>query len=349
MDSSGNRLTAISPDNHQPWLWFMHFFSMAFIVLAACMRAWMKWRQAALSDALLFTAHLLYIGYWLVLLFSLISALGKSENITSTLQESKAAKLVFASRILLVIILGATKVSTMFLIREIFTRDATKWWFRAIVGAATVQAAFGALLLSIECSPARILDAKNNDHCSGNGPRWIVFTVFEALLECLMVIPVAIIVMRLQTNLQKKIWAITVFVCRLVVWVPMWMHLAFYLRFLRSGRNNIDIVPTMITEELWVALALVLTSTPVLMRVAKKFTTSGITLSTSKAYGSRESSSNQKKTGFRPDDVTNSSQVDTHRMRNLNEGASIESRAESQVGILRQVDFQISSESKDLT
>jgi len=31
-----------------------------------------------------------------------------------------------------------------------------------------------------------------------------------------MVIPVGIIVMKLQTNLQKKIWAITVFVCRLV-------------------------------------------------------------------------------------------------------------------------------------
>jgi hypothetical protein len=46
--------------------------------------------------------------------------------------------------------------------------------------------------------------------------RWIVFTAVEAALECLMVIPVGVIVMRLQTNLPKKIWAITVFVCRLV-------------------------------------------------------------------------------------------------------------------------------------
>jgi hypothetical protein len=57
MDSSSNRLTAISADNHQPWLWFTHFFSMAFVAFAAGMRVWMKWRQAALSDALLFTAH----------------------------------------------------------------------------------------------------------------------------------------------------------------------------------------------------------------------------------------------------------------------------------------------------
>ena len=77
-----------------------------------------------------------------------MNSLGKSENATSALQENRAAKvsglhpieqavllslitmssqLVFASRILFVVNLGATKLSTIFLIREIFTRDATKW------------------------------------------------------------------------------------------------------------------------------------------------------------------------------------------------------------------------------
>lgn len=181
-----------------------------------------------------------------------------------------------------------------------------------------------------------------------------------------MVIPVGNIVMKLQTNLQRKMWAITVFVCRLVyalsvgllsgtikrtdndrIWIPIWMHLSLYIQFIRSGRNNIDIVPTMITEELWVALALVSASTPVLMRVAKKFTTSGMTLSTTMAYGSKGSSSHQRRTGFRPDDVTNTSLVNTHMLKSMNEGASIGSTAESHVGILRQVDFQVSSETKE--
>lgn len=43
-------------------------------------------------DAEISIEQLLYIGYWVVLLFSLISGLGKSDNITTTLQESKAAK-----------------------------------------------------------------------------------------------------------------------------------------------------------------------------------------------------------------------------------------------------------------
>jgi hypothetical protein len=57
MDSSGNRLTAISADNHQPWLWIIHLFTIAFVSFAAGMRLWMKWRQAALSDAILLVAH----------------------------------------------------------------------------------------------------------------------------------------------------------------------------------------------------------------------------------------------------------------------------------------------------
>lgn len=186
-----------------------------------------------------------------------------------------------------------------------------------------------------------------------------------------MVIPVAIVVMRLQTNLQRKLWAITVFVCRLVyvllssvpntikstdifrVWVPTWIHLSLYIKFIQRGRVNIDIVPTMVTEELWVALALVSASTPVLMRVAKKFTTFGMTLTTSMAYGSRgegnskDSSTGRRRTGFRPDDVTNTSHVDAHMLKTMNEGASIGSTAESQIGILRQVDFQVSSETKE--
>jgi hypothetical protein len=56
----------------------------------------------------------------------------------------------------------------MFLIREIFTRDATKWWFRAIVITTLAQAFAGSLLISVECPPSRILHGKLNDQCAGN-------------------------------------------------------------------------------------------------------------------------------------------------------------------------------------
>jgi hypothetical protein len=161
-------------------------------------------------------------------------------------------QLVFASRVLFVVVLSTSKVSTISLIQEIFTKDATKWWFRVIAVLSVTQAVAGSLMISVDCSPAETLEGKDHSTCPGNVrfhlfssrtdvcfdlpsspsinaprlrirltlfskvPRWIVFTVIEALLECSMVIPVTIIVMKLQTSLQRKLWAIAVFVCRLV-------------------------------------------------------------------------------------------------------------------------------------
>lgn len=77
-------------------------------------------------------------------------------------------QLVFGSRLLLVVILSITKISTISLIREIFTRSATKWWFRVIAAAAIVQALAGCLIISVNCSPTATLDGAANDRCPGN-------------------------------------------------------------------------------------------------------------------------------------------------------------------------------------
>jgi hypothetical protein len=69
---------------------------------------------------------------------------------------------------MLVVVLSTTQVSTMFLIREIFTKEATKWWFRVIVLMVVAQAIIGSLLISVGCSPAHILGGKDNDKCLGN-------------------------------------------------------------------------------------------------------------------------------------------------------------------------------------
>ncbi len=76
-------------------------------------------------------------------------------------------QLVFASRILFVVILGTSKISTISLIQEIFTKDATKWWFRVIAMLAVAQVVAGSLLISVGCSPAQTLEGKDNSKCPG--------------------------------------------------------------------------------------------------------------------------------------------------------------------------------------
>ena len=136
---------------------------------------------------------------------------------------------------------------------------------------------------------------------------------------------------------------------------------------MRHGRTNIDLVPTIVIEEFWVCLALVSASVPALMRIAKKFTTMGVHLGNStveqssgrsrrtREYNSQVASMkmrpvpNGSQNGnmvLRPDHGVNTISIDAANMKG--EGASIGSNAESHVGILRQVDFEVSSDRKGM-
>lgn len=159
------------------------------------------------------------------------------------------------------------------------------------------------------------------------------------------------------------------------IWVPAFLNLDFYIDFNRGGRTNIGIVPSIAMEQLWLTLALISASTPALMRIAKRFITSGVTLGTT--YGSSRSRSasrskeishalasltksrdrtepqtsnvdgniNGNRGGeLRPDQGINTISIDAAKKRG--EGASIGSTAESHVGILRKVDFDVSSETR---
>jgi hypothetical protein len=150
------------------------------------------------------------------------------------------------------------------------------------------------------------------------------------------------------------------------------MHLSFYLGFIHHGRNNIDIVVTVAMEELWITLALVSASIPALMRLAKRFITSGVTVGTTYASSRGGGASRTKEfthklatsdkhtssrftattsrvdpSGdivLRPDEGFGT--VNVEATKATGEGASISSNAESHIGILRQVEFDVSYEAK---
>lgn len=67
-----------------------------------------------------------------------------------------------------VFVLSLTKVSGLVLVQEIFTREATKWWFRVILIAAAAQAFIGSLLIAVKCSPKTLLSGPENDKCPGD-------------------------------------------------------------------------------------------------------------------------------------------------------------------------------------
>jgi hypothetical protein len=149
------------------------------------------------------------------------------------------------------------------------------------------------------------------------------------------------------------------------------MHVVFYTRFMLHSRDNIGIVPTVAMEMVWVTLALISASTPALMRIAKRFTTAGVTVrtgnETSKSGSRSKDITHQLETfnksrasaktsrvdpsenmdtsdnpNFRPDQGFYSISIDATKKEA--EGGSIGSNAESHVGILKHVDFEVSYE-----
>lgn len=89
---------------------------------------------------------------------------------TELLTSSDNLKFVFASRVLLCIVLCLVKVSNALLVLEIFTKsmNGMMLWFYIIVGATLAQALIGPLILSAGCSPTQVLAADPHALCSSN-------------------------------------------------------------------------------------------------------------------------------------------------------------------------------------
>jgi hypothetical protein len=58
---SGNRLTGTTSDNHQPWLWFSHFFFLFCVASAGGLRFWIKQKYYGMSDVVSLVAHVRYL------------------------------------------------------------------------------------------------------------------------------------------------------------------------------------------------------------------------------------------------------------------------------------------------
>nr|KMM70265.1 hypothetical protein CPAG_06577 [Coccidioides posadasii RMSCC 3488] len=297
-----DRLSSLSADNHQPWLWVTHMFSLAFVTLTALIRTRIKRRHYGIEDAILLVSHF-----------------------------------VFGSRILLALILCTVQISNILLVYNIFTKSVEPSRISLYV------------LLGVTLAQGFIV-------------RWIIFTTFETVLECAPIIRVMTQVTCLQVSRKTKIFVVAAFSSRLVVLIPAWVHVACYDRFLKKGRSNIGIVSTIITEELWASIALFSASIPVLMRVAKQFTVSrevGDRIIRDSRY---VGSSRSKKTLDHNIEMTpTSSQGNWQPLRNKTEPylhednynaailskkkttGSINSASESQVGILREVQVEVSS------
>jgi len=251
------------------------------------------------------------------------------------------------------------KASTISLIQTVFTRNfksITVWYWVVIAGSLS-EALLATAVISAGCSSSSLLEVPNNNTCPNNIARWVIVTTIESIFELILVIPVAMTVWNIQFGIQTKIVVTVAFLCRLIVWIPIFLHAALYIDFIRTATSSIQIVPTMVSEELWAAFSIVSASIPLIMSDVRKFSTSGMSLGTA----SLNNSSNRSKTeeGKQPtppshDYELNEAEADIALRPAHDRGAYSSSvlangitrhisTSESKQGILRKVSFESSS------
>jgi hypothetical protein len=84
------------------------------------------------------------------------------------LANDQLQQLVFASRVVFVVTADLGKLSTILLVQEIFTKDATKLWLQVLIALTVCQALVGSLVISVNCSPSQTLEGKGNTGCPGS-------------------------------------------------------------------------------------------------------------------------------------------------------------------------------------
>ena len=90
--------------------------------------------------------------YWIVTLLALLSKIGKSENVTSSLERAKASKVLNPISFLDALIVEWRPSTTV------------PVWFRTVLAATVCEAILGSVLISAGCSSSGLLDAPYQKH-----------------------------------------------------------------------------------------------------------------------------------------------------------------------------------------
>lgn len=104
----------------------------------------------------------------------------------------------------------------------------------------------------------------------------------------------------------------------------MWVHAGLYARFLTSSNSHaIDIVPAVVAEDIWIALVVISTSTPLLLADLYALATNGLNLDThlslagSPMYSLNTSARSHPRKGRydRTNDASQNEESDAHSTR----------------------------------
>jgi len=286
--ATGNRFTWVTPDNNDAPLIIVTILSLIFSCLIFAVRIFaVKWKNHGLDDSILGWAHIIGVGQWAAIFLGLHNGLGKSFDIVEDHLLIRMSKAVFASRILLMIVLSLSKLSVLFVIRSLFTWEKRQKIF-LIDCSIAISALWGVvstLVLSAGCSPTYILSPTTS--CPNHVLKLQMVTALDIITECMIVSLPIILLWRMHMSRQKKRLVITAFVFRLPLAIISILYLLATTRFLSSHptQPGTNLVPTILWQEILIGYSLMSATIPCLKSFVRGFTHGGVGYLQNATYG----------------------------------------------------------------
>lgn len=159
--------SAVTATDRAGIVWVAAILSLMFSVLTLATRIQIKMRNLGHDDWLILGATLMAIGQYAAVYTGLEDGLGRSTELLTREHAADLGKTVMASEVLYLLALALSKLSVVFFMKRLVTRDhKMAWWAGNIAIALTaVWGVASCLAITVGCGPSSILHGQ--DRCSG--------------------------------------------------------------------------------------------------------------------------------------------------------------------------------------
>ncbi|KAG9685826.1 hypothetical protein KCU95_g12657, partial [Aureobasidium melanogenum] len=252
MSGSNSSFSAVTDTDHRGWLWITVITCTTICPLLFLGRGIVRYRRYGLDDLAVVLSFVFVMAHSALLMGSL--KLGFGVLLTPGTQAGilRAAKLVFASRILLSLILGTSKLSALLLMRRLLPPNGVRTYIcNTGIVLVIIWGVMAVLTTNTNCSPSHVLLENKENSCRYLDTRITITMALSCATE-LGVLGIAIAFFnqfRVETPQRK--WILMAFVLRVPNIGLSIAYLLAYCHFLSHGFSSISFIPVAILQQVF--------------------------------------------------------------------------------------------------
>ncbi|KAI5252795.1 hypothetical protein E4T42_03227 [Aureobasidium subglaciale] len=311
MTGSTSQLPSVTSTDHRAWLWITLIICT---IICPCFLLWRsiaRYRRYSLDDLAVLFSFVFIVTHSALLMVGLESGFGVTLAPDSETEITKAAKLVFASRIMLFLVLGTSKISALLLLRRLLPPGSWRnYTLNTGVVLVVIWGIFAVLTTSIACSPGYMLSSNLHQHTD---TRVSVAMALSIATEIGVLGLAACTSKHMQVEATQKRNMLLAFILRIPNIALSIAYLITYLHFLSHRTSNINFVPVAIIQQILATYSFLSSCTPAFIITIPSASTTSSSCSEARTRKTRRRLSTPM--SFFGDKIRGDREVYTHKAR----------------------------------